>query len=129
MKRYININYVRASNLILVSAALGLINYLLSGGFTVSAESGIALFAILVLFVTALLVRKGFVWAKWVYSVLVILGLLVTILVILPDGLHLKSLSDYISDLQLIIQVIAVIILFIPSKQPPIDASVQSDII
>jgi lysylphosphatidylglycerol synthetase-like protein (DUF2156 family) len=128
MKRYVSPNFIKASNLILVTVGLGIINFLLSGSLQ-SAQMGIAIFAITTLFVTGLLIRKGYVWAKWVFTVFVALGLLVTIFIIAPDGFKLNSLSDYISDLQLIIQVVAAVMLFIPTKQPLIDISTQSDII
>ncbi|MEO6522336.1 MAG: hypothetical protein ABIN91_11700 [Mucilaginibacter sp.] len=128
MKRYININYIRASNLILVSAALRIVDFFLIGEF-VSLGSVVALFAITLLFAIGLLVRKGFVWSKWVFSVITMLNLLVIIFIIIPDGLNFHILYDYISSLQILIQVIAVVVLFIPSKQPPIDALEQSDII
>lgn len=129
MKRYVSANYIKASNLILISAGLNVINFLLSGSFTSSPQLGIAIFAITTLFVTALLIRKGYVWAKWVFSAIVVLGLLLTMFLGGVDNLKLNTLSDYISDLQLIIQLIAAVILFIPSKEPLIDSATQSDII
>jgi hypothetical protein len=128
MVRYINPNFRKASNLILVSAGLGVINYLLIGSFTAFLQLTVVFLSLTFLFVTALLIRQGFNWAKWVYSILVVVGLFAMFNPI-PAFFKANTLAACISGLQCVVQVLAVIVLFMPSKQPLIEASTESDII
>lgn len=65
---------IKACNIILVTACLGIINYLLIGPFTTIAIISM-LFAIGIIVILAILARKGYNWFKWVYLVLFAIGL------------------------------------------------------
>lgn len=128
MIRYVNPNFIKASNLILVSAGLVIVNYLLAGTFMAYFELAVVFFTIALLVVTALLIRKGYNWAKWVYIVLTILGLF-TFFNTLPALFKVSILTGCISILQNTLYVLAVVLLLIPSRQPVIDFSAETDII
>lgn len=128
MKRYVSPNFIKASNLILASAGLAIINYLLVSGFTAFLALTFVVFTITLLFVIALLIRNGYSWAKWVFIVLTILGLL-TVFDAIPAVFKVNTIAGCIAVLQNVFYVLAVIFLVIPSKQPLIDSSTQSDII
>jgi hypothetical protein len=128
MKRYINPNYIKASNFIMASAGLAIINYLLVGSFTLFFQLAIVALTITLLFVMALLIRKGYHWAKWVFVVLTLLGW-VTLFDAVPAVFKANVIAGCISVLQNVFYVVAIVLLLIPSKQPLIDSTTESTVI
>jgi hypothetical protein len=109
-------NDVKASNLILITAVITIVNYLLVGPFTTLFIIAIVIgVAIIVTF--GLLAQQGYPWFKWLYLgffVLEIVNALQTIRVVAGYSLIARCLLV----LHYIIQIIAIVLLFRPKKQP-----------
>jgi hypothetical protein len=115
MKKRTNTNFITASNLIFISALLGLINFLF---FSLAKSSYEVIVGIIVIsFITGIgfLVRKAYQWIKWVLLILIVLGILATIMA-LPAILGQSSIVILISLSQTLLQAISVVLMFLPNK-------------
>lgn len=116
MKKYIHPNFIKASNLILFTGCLAIIQFLLVGQFTSLTIFGI-LFGVVIIVVLGYLARQGYEWLKWVYIVLFVLGLK-SLIVILPLLLKSNRSAAGIYVLHIIFQGLVVLFLFKVPKQP-----------
>ncbi|MCP2028786.1 glucan phosphoethanolaminetransferase (alkaline phosphatase superfamily) [Flavobacterium sp. HSC-32F16] len=112
MKISLKPNYIKSSNLIFISAFLGLINFLISPEI-LSSKSGLksGIIAILVVLILALLIRFEITWTKYVLLVLIILGMNALPPVIKYELAH-HPLNGIILILQSIVQLYAAFLLF-----------------
>ena len=116
MTKPVDRNTLIASNLILVSAALGVINFLILGSFISFYQDCAAFFSIAFVVLMAFLARQGFKWIKWVFAILFICGVPFTINA-LSLMFHQNILSGIISVLQVLVQLTALILLFVKAKK------------
>src|SRR5215204_12846 len=118
MQKQLHPKFINSSNLIFISAILGILNFTVSktlvyNSFTLTVAIGSVLFVIGLGF----LVRQGFDWVKYLLLIITILGL-----VGVPT--FLKNLMEdtfvgIVNILQLILQIYSVVLLF----QIPKDAN------
>ena len=110
MTPHIHPNYIKACNIILVTACLGIINFLLIGQFT-SLYIFVLLFGIGLIALLAFLARKGYNWFKWMYLALIICGLPTSI-----KSLSLLFQSNIFAGcilvLHFILDIVVIILLF-----------------
>jgi hypothetical protein len=118
--KYVNPNFVKASNLILLGGAMGIGIYFFNGSSLELFQ--LAIFALVILFilVTALLIRQGYVWAKWVFTILTVL-LWTTLYHAIPQAFNKNSLVGWLTVLQNLLDLVAIVLLFLPTKQPLIN--------
>ena len=126
MKKYIHPNFIKASNLILLTGCLSIIQFLLVGPFTSLMIFGI-LFGVVLIIVLAYLARQGYEWLKWVYVVLFGLGLK-SLVVILPLLLKSNPVAASVYVLHIIFQGLVVLFLFKVPKQPIIEPTEPQEI-
>ncbi len=108
-------NNIKASNLILITAVLTIVNFLLVGPFTtliiIIVIIGVALIVTL-----GLLAQQGYSWFKWMYLGLFILEL-VNALQTMPLVANYPLIARCLLALHYIIQIIAIVLLFRPTKK------------
>lgn len=110
-------NNLKASNLMFLSAVLGLINFSLSDQITIKNDISSAIISLSFLIFLALLIRRGYNGVKYVLATLFILGLVFYIPYLIYD-LQNSPINAIISIFQSITQISAVILLFmIPKNQ------------
>jgi Na+-translocating ferredoxin:NAD+ oxidoreductase RnfD subunit len=105
-------NYIKSSNLIFISAALGLVNFFISTEIPSSklgVKSGII--SVSLMLILAILIRFEVSWTKYVLLVLIILGINV-LPPIIKYELANHPLNGIIIILQSILQIYAAFLLF-----------------
>ena len=115
MTKPVERNILIASNLTLISAALGVINFLILGSFTSFAYDFTAFFAIAFIALLAFLIRQGYKWVKWLLVILFLTGL-PFLVPQLPIIFKQSFLAGMINILQSILQLASIILLFIKTK-------------
>ena len=117
MEKHIHQNFIKSSNLIFITAGLGLINFffaseLLSNSFNIF----VAVFTLAFIIGIGFLVRQGYNWVKIFLLVITILGL-IGIPVTLKN-LTEKPIVGIINVIQTVLQIWSVILLFkVPKSQ------------
>ncbi|MHC0443018.1 hypothetical protein [Flavobacterium sp. 3-210] len=112
MKFSLNPNFIKSSNLIFISAGLGLINFLLSPDILSSKKNIIiSIITIVIILVVGLLIRLEITWIKYLLLILIILGLN-SLPMLLKDEFSTHPLNALITILQSIAQIYATILLF-----------------
>ena len=123
MTKKVHENFIKSSNLIFISAALGLINL-----FVTKSELGstklIASAILTLLFVGGLgyIVRQGYAWIKYLLLVLMIFGL-IGIVGLIITNLEKRPLITTVNIIQTILQIWATVLLFIIPKKTVEDIS------
>ena len=117
MIKKVHENFIKSSNLIFISAALGLINLFLTKGELGSTKLIVSAILTL-LFVGGLgyIVRQGYAWIKYLLLVLMIFGL-IGIVGILIMNLEKQPLITTVNIIQTILQTWATVLLFIIPKK------------
>ena len=119
MEKEIHPNYIKASNLIFGSAAIGLINLFFLSEILNDAKSIIAaIFSFLFVIGIGYLMRIGKDWIKYPFLIFLILGLII-MLFILPQ-LLINPITFVINIAQTIMQIFATYLLF---KIPKIETA------
>lgn len=110
MENQVHYNYIKASDLIFITIGLGIINVFLSPG---SLPNSFSIFVVILIFLfmigNAFFIRQGHKWAKILYIVLFILGLLT-----IPSIIKIFSqnlIVGVINVVQIILQIWAFILL------------------
>jgi membrane-bound ClpP family serine protease len=116
MEKQIHENFIKSSNLIFITAGLGLINFffasdLLSNGFNIT----VAVFSIAFIIGIGFLVRQGYNWMKIFLLVITLLGLVGIPFTL--KNLTEKPVVGIINIIQTILQIWAVVLLFKVPKQ------------
>ncbi|UIR57283.1 hypothetical protein LZQ00_05570 [Sphingobacterium sp. SRCM116780] len=107
----IHSNHIKSSNCMFISAALGVINILLTPAILTSASSiSAALLTLAFLVGIGLLIRKGTDWIKYVLLILLVIGLLGIPYMI--QNILQSPIVGVINIIQTILQIIALILLF-----------------
>jgi hypothetical protein len=119
MEKLIHPNAVKSANLLRLSILIYLISYWFSRNSNSIFDAEAMLLTIVILLVSAYLVRRGYSWVRWMLLVLLIPGIVLAIIAI-PFLFKPGLIYGYVAVIQGIIQAIAVIILFIPYKPIPI---------
>jgi len=115
MRNSSNPNYIKSSNLLYLSGAIGFINLLLSPDILVSTFAiVVGVITILIILGLGLLVRMGITWIRYVLLCLVLLGL--TGLPMIIDDFNSHPINGTINLIQSILQIIALILLFTKIK-------------
>jgi hypothetical protein len=115
MNKPVNQNFIRASNLIILSALLGVVNFLFLSPPKATFEMIVGIAAIGFVVLIAYLVRKAYQWIKWVLLVLTIIGAL-GMLVSLPAIIHEDIIVCIISIMGTVLQIIATVLIFLPNN-------------
>ncbi|AXB56700.1 hypothetical protein [Flavobacterium fluviale] len=112
MKISLNSNFIKSSNLIFISALLGIINLLLSPEI-ISSQKGLktSIITILLILTLGVLIRYGVSWIKYILLILIILGLFNTPAVI-KYMLIYNPINAIIIILQSLVQISATVLLF-----------------
>jgi len=118
MNHNLHPNFIKASNLMFVSAIFGIVNlFLIPNTFASAKNTTIAVTTLLILAIISYIVRLGKNWMKYLLLVLMILGLLgMPFITILRSNL----LLGLINIIQTVLQFWALILLFKVPKQDPI---------
>jgi hypothetical protein len=116
MEKQINQNFIKASTLIFITAGLSLINLFIDFDFF-NTGLGIAVVIITVIVTAglALFIKRGENWAKYVFIILTILGLISIPAVI--KNLKVKPVTGIINSIQLLLEIWSVILLLVKPKQ------------
>jgi hypothetical protein len=112
-----------AANLLRLSALIAVVVYFLYSDRYLFDGIAAAL-GIVILVGAAWLIGKGYRWVRWVLLVLFLIGLPFDIIAI-PAIFKQKIIAGYANLIQNAIQLIVVVLLFIPYKQP--DAVLTED--
>ena len=123
MTKKVHENFIKSSNLIFISAALGLINVFLTKGELGSTKL-IASAILTLLFVGGLgyIVRQGYAWIKYLLLVLMIFGLIGIVGLIIMT-FEKQPLTSIVNIIQTILQTWATVLLFIIPKKTAEDIS------
>jgi len=123
MIKKVHENFIKSSNLIFISAALGLINLFLTKGELGSTKLIVSAILTL-LFVGGLgyIVRQGYAWIKYLLLVLMIFGL-IGIVGLIITNLEKQPLITTVNIIQTILQTWATVLLFIIPKKTVEDIS------
>ena len=119
MKKDIHPNFIKASNLILFTGCLSIIQFLLVGPFTSLMIFG-SLFGVVLIVVLAYLARQGYEWLKWVYVVFFGFGLK-SLVVVLPLLLKSNLIASGVYILHIVFQGLVALYLFKVPKQSVIE--------
>ncbi|QRQ99829.1 hypothetical protein [Dyadobacter sandarakinus] len=111
MKTKVHPDFIKASNLIFVSAALGIISVLIAGKDLSDARVASALIMVTgITCATAHLIRRGVEWVRYFFMASVVIG---TLLAPFIWGINIKTASEIIIYIiQGILQIWAFILLF-----------------
>nr|WP_199002450.1 hypothetical protein [Flavobacterium sp. ASV13] len=109
-------NHIQSSNLMYVSAVLGLINFFLSGEAAIKTNFKGALFGILFVVFLGALIRRGYNGVKYVLVVSLLLGSIVSLPYLIYD-LKNFPLNGIIDLCNYIAQIAATILLFLIPKE------------
>jgi hypothetical protein len=115
MEKYIHPNANKSSNLLRLSALLTLVAYFLFSDRKSSPVMIATLITISLLIGAAYLIRRSNNWVRWVLLVLFILGVSLDVFLI-PSEFKLGLANGCFAILQDIIQLVVVLLLFIPYK-------------
>lgn len=118
MKRItLNPNYIKSSNLLFISAGLGLINFLILPEI-LSSKSSIVVGSIAVFFISAmgLAIRFEISWIKYLSLILIVFGINI-VPPLVKDELISHPINGIITIAQSIIQIYATILLFSKKKR------------
>ena len=116
MKKQKHKNYIIASNLIITSAALGIISFFLIYHLANDSKNIInGIFNISFIIGIGLLVRIGKKWVKFLLLALTILGLI--LMTSIANTLAHNLYGGIISILQTVLQIISVVLLFMIPKE------------
>ncbi|MBN1639354.1 MAG: hypothetical protein JW866_10320 [Ignavibacteriales bacterium] len=108
-------NRIIASNLIFITAGLGLLNFYFARDLFISGSNiSIAVFTILFLVGLGFLARKDIKWIKWVFLVIMIIGLFSLPQIL--NNLYAKPMVGIINLIQTILQLAALLLLFIKDR-------------
>jgi len=123
MTKKVHENFIKSSNLIYISAALGLVNLFLTKGDIVSTRL-ISSAILTLLFVGGLgyIVRQGYAWIKYLLLVLMIFGL-IGIVGLIITNLEKQPLITTVNIIQTILQTWATVLLFIIPRKTVEDIS------
>jgi len=123
MTKKVHENFIKSSNLIFISAALGLINLFLTKGELGSTKLIVSAILTL-LFVGGLgyIVRQGYAWIKYLLLVLMIFGL-IGIVGLIITNLEKQPLITTVNIIQTILQTWATVLLFIIPRKTVEDIS------
>ena len=123
MTKEVHENFIKSSNLIYISAALGLVNSFLTKGDIVSTRL-ISSAILTLLFVGGLgyIVRQGYAWIKYLLLVLMIFGL-IGIVGLIITNLEKQPLITTVNIIQTILQTWATVLLFIIPRKTVEDIS------
>lgn len=110
-------NYIKSSNLVFLSVALGIINISLIQGIFVSPEELIvAIITLLLIAGLALVIRKGINWIKYLFLGMIVFGLFGIPFMI--QNLGQNPTVGIINIIQTVFQVWALVLLFkIPKEE------------
>lgn len=112
MKISLNPNFIKSSNLIFISAGLGIINFLLSPDILSSKSTIIvSIITILLILIVALLIRLGISWIKYLLLILIIFGLN-SLPLLIKEEFSSHPLNAIMTILQSVAQIYATILLF-----------------
>ena len=111
MEKQIHQNFIKSSNLIFITAGLGLLNfffarYILSNSLNITT----AVFTIAFICVIGFLVRQGYNWVKIFLLIITVLGLFG--IPFFLNNLIEKPLVGIINIIQTVMQIWAVVLLF-----------------
>lgn len=109
-------NHIQSSNLMYLSAVLGLINFFLSGEAAIKNDFKSALFGILFVVFLGALIRRGYNGVKYVLVVSLLLGSIVSLPYLIYD-LKNFPLNGIIDLCNYIAQIAATILLFLIPKE------------
>ncbi|WP_219337359.1 hypothetical protein [Pontibacter populi] len=111
MEEHMHPNFIKASNLLLVTVGLGLLNIFFSHE-TLSSVQNISVASASILFVAALayFARRGKKWFKYLFLVVMILGVLGLPFIVL--NFMNNPIVGFINIVQTILQVWAAVLLF-----------------
>lgn len=115
-----------AANLLRVSALITVVVYFLYSDRYLF-EGVAAAFTIVMLVGAAWLISKGYRWVRWVLLVLFLIGLPFVIIAI-PAIFKQKIILGWVNIIRNLMQLMAVILLFIPYKQPETELAQLNDI-
>lgn len=115
MQTQVHPNYIKASELIFITAGLGIINFffspeILSSGFAII----IAVFTLLFIAGLGVLIKQGFSWIKYLLLALFIFGLLGIPFII--KNITTNPIVGIVNIIQTILQIWALVLLFKISK-------------
>jgi len=116
VKIVIHENNIKSSNLMFLSAFLGLLNFLLSGDAMIKAGIRSAIFSLIFIIFLSVLIRKGYNTLKYILLGLLLLGSIFSIPYMIYD-LNNFPINGIISVCQYIVQIASVILLFLIPKQ------------
>lgn len=109
-------NEIKSSNLILISAGLGILNMFFSPEvFTSFSLILIGIITIGIIIAIGIGIRNGIQWIKYVILGLVILGLFSFPIII--QTIKSNFIAGIVNIIQSLLQIIAVFLLFIPRKE------------
>jgi hypothetical protein len=111
-------NNIKASNLMFLSAVLGLINFSLSDEITIKTGITAAIISLSFIIFLGILIRRGINGVKYILATLFILGLVFYIPYLISD-LQNFPINGIISICQSIAQISAVVLLFLIPKDVP----------
>ena len=108
-------NRILASILIFISAGLGILNFyfakeLLNSGTNIA----IAVFTLLFIIGLGFLARKDIKWVKWVFLIIMLIGIFSLPQIL--NNLSIRPIVALINLLQTVLQIAALILLFIKDK-------------
>lgn len=111
-----NLNYIKSSNLFLISAGLGLINFLLSPDILLSKSAIIiSVIAISIILVLGLLIRFEISWVKYLLIVVIIFGVN-AFPSFIKEEFYSRPLNALITILQSIALIYATALMFFKKK-------------
>ena len=123
MTKKVHENFIKSSNLIYISAALGLVNLFLIKGDIVSTRLiSSAIFTLLFVGGLGYIVRQGYAWIKYLLLVLMIFGL-IGIVGLIITNLEKQPLITTVNIIQTILQTWATVLLFIIPRKTVEDIS------
>lgn len=104
-------NYIKSSNLMFITAGLGVINLFFFPGILSSAlVISTAIITLLFLFALGWLIRQGFSWVKYPFLIIMILGLLGVPFMI--KNMATAPVVGIVNVIQTVFQVWALVLLF-----------------
>jgi len=124
MEKQVTINFRNASNLIFISVILQVISCFLLGSFHTSIYDWTnILIPMFFGIISAILIRRGYRWMKWVYTVITFYYIFDFIACLIYVGTAGGLLHYSASILEYIFKIAAIVFLFKPSKEIQIELS------
>ena len=119
MTKPIHPNAIKASNLLRLSALLTLISYYLFDDRASLVTMLGALTGICIITIAAYLIRKGYNWVRWFVLISKILDVTIFVFAI-SYKIKISELNMYALTLIHLVQILAVVLLFLPYNIPEI---------